>query len=185
MKYGYARVSTNKQSLNRQIDSLKEHGVEKIFTDKYTGTKASRPGYDELKSIIEKDDELFIHALDRLGRNKEIIKSEIEFFRRKGVIIRILNMPTTLIELEGQEWIVEMINNIILEVLSSLAQQEHDMLVERTIEGLEATRKRGTTLGRPRASIDEADKLVREGKTITQACKLCGISRATYYKYRA
>ena len=184
MKYGYARVSTAKQSLNRQIDSLKQHGVERIFSDKYTGTKANRPHYNELKAIIAKGDELFIHALDRLGRNKQMIKDEIEFFRKKGVIIRILNMPTTLIQLEGQEWIVDMINNIILEVLASLAEQEHELLVERTVEGLEATKKRGTVLGRPKASIDEVDILIKKGISIAQACKECGISRTTYYKYK-
>lgn len=94
-------------------------------------------------------------------------------------------MPTTMIELDGQEWIIEMINNIILEVLSSLAQQEHDMMVERTVEGLKAARKRGKSIGRPTVSIEEVDNLVRQGVSITEACKQCNVSRATYYKHRA
>ena len=185
MKYGYARVSTGKQSLDRQIDSLHSYNVDYIFSDKYTGTRIDRPNYCKLKETIKKGDELYIHALDRLGRNKQLIKDEIRFFQEKGVIIRILNMPTTMIELDGQEWIIEMINNIILEVLSSLAQQEHDMMVERTVEGLKAARKRGKSIGRPTVSIEEVDNLVRQGVSITEACKQCNVSRATYYKHRA
>ena len=185
MKYGYARVSTGKQSLDRQIDSLRSYNVDYIYSDKYTGTRIDRPNYCKLKAPIKKGDELYIHALDRLGRNKQLIKDEIRFFQEKGVIIRILNMPTTMIELDGQEWIIEMINNIILEVLSSLAQQEHDMMVERTVEGLKAARKRGKSIGRPTVSIEEVDNLVRQGVSITEACKQCNVSRATYYKHRA
>lgn len=183
-RYGYIRVSTERQSLDRQKDSMEQYHLDKVFSDRKSGKDFEREGYKELKAIVEKGDEVYIHALDRLGRNKELVKSEWSWFKEKGVTLRVLNMPTTMIEIDGQEWVVDMINNIILEVLGALAEQEREELIVRTKQGLEATRKRGTVLGRPKVTdkIAEAKALVASGTSISEACERVGIARATYYR---
>lgn len=184
MKYGYMRVSTEKQSLDRQKDSMEQYRLDKIFSDKKSGKDFERDGYKRLKAIVEKGDEVYIHALDRLGRNKELVKSEWQWFKEKGVTLRVLNMPTTMIEIDGQEWVVDMINNIILEVLGALAEQEREELIVRTKQGLEATRKRGTVLGRPKVTekVEKVKELVASGMSVNKACENVGIARATYYR---
>jgi len=183
MKYGYIRVSTKKQELARQIDSLERY-TENIFTDKQTGKDFQREEYLKLKTVIQSGDELYIHDLDRLGRNKQGIKDELQWFKDHGVIVRILNMPTTLIEIEGQEWILDMINNIILEVLASVAEHEREDISRRVTEGLNSARKRGKILGRPKTSSDKiaaVTALMEEGLSLNKACKQVGIGKSTYY----
>lgn len=183
-RYGYIRVSTERQSLDRQKDSMEQYHLDEVFSDKKSGKDFEREGYKRLKAKVEKGDEVYIHALDRLGRNKELVKSEWQWFKEKGVTLRVLNMPTTMIEIDGQEWVVDMINNIILEVLGALAEQEREELIVRTKQGLEATRKRGTVLGRPKVTdkIEEAKALVASGMSVNRACECVGIARATYYR---
>ena len=126
--YGYARVSTREQNLDRQIKALLERGVDErdIVTDKASGKSLEREGYQMLKSRMLRDgDVLVIKSLDRLSRNKTHIKQELEYFKNHHIRVMVIDLPTTLIELpEGQEWIFEMINNILIEVLASIAEQE-------------------------------------------------------------
>lgn len=191
MIYGYARVSTNDQSLSRQLDSINQYKkLDRLFTDKKSGKNFERKGYQELKENVKKGDEVIVHALDRFGRNKDLIKEEFTWFKNKGVVIRILNMPTTLIEIEGQEWVVEMINNIILEVLASFAQNEREELITRVKEGMEAAKKRGVKFGRPRLSItsdsfEQYQELVESKKmSVSQAIEELGISRKSWYNLK-
>ena len=191
MIYGYARVSTKEQLLNRQLDSIQQYKkVDRLFTDKKTGTTIDRPAYKELKSIIKSGDELIIHSLDRLGRNKSIIKEELKWFNDHNIIVRILNMPTTLLDMNGQEWILDMINNIIIEVLSSIAEQEREELVIRTKEGIESAKKRGVTLGRPKVDIDDdlirlySEQISNNEITVTEVADKLNISRSTWYKLK-
>lgn len=122
--YGYARVSTREQNLDRQIKALLERGVDErdIVTDKASGKSLEREGYQMLKSRMLRDgDVLVIKSLDRLSRNKTHIKQELEYFKNHHIRVMVIDLPTTLIELpEGQEWIFEMINNILIEVLASI-----------------------------------------------------------------
>ena len=101
------RVSTKAQNLNRQKNALLEFGVEKdnIFADKESGKNFDREKYQEMKSILKRNDVLVIKELDRLGRNKQMIKEELQYFKDNGIRLKILNIPTTLIDIqEGQEW---------------------------------------------------------------------------------
>ena len=149
MIYGYARVSTKEQKLDRQIDSLTKYvDVKNIYSDKLSGKNTNRENYQKLKEVVAAGDVIYIHALDRLSRNKRDTIREFNYFKEKGVILRILNMPTTLIELDGQQWVIEMINNIILEVLSSVAEQERITTLERQREGIESAKKRGVKFGK-------------------------------------
>ena len=177
--------------MNRQLDSIQQYKkVDRLFTDKKTGTTIDRPAYKELKSIIKSGDELIIHSLDRLGRNKSIIKEELKWFNDHNIIVRILNMPTTLLDMNGQEWILDMINNIIIEVLSSIAEQEREELVVRTKEGIKSAKKRGITLGRPKVNIDDdliqfySKKISNNEITVTEVADKLNISRSTWYKLK-
>ena len=128
-KVGYMRVSTKEQNEARQLAALRQYVSEDmIVIDKVSGRTFNRPAYESLKvglSKLEKDDELYITELDRLGRNKTMIKKELEYWKEQGVILKILNIATTMMEFpEGQRWIQEMITNIIIEVLASEAEQD-------------------------------------------------------------
>ena len=150
MIYGYMRVSTKAQNLNRQEDALLEFGVEKdnIFADKESGKNFDREKYQEMKSILKRNDVLVIKELDRLGRNKEMIKEELRYFKDNGIRLKILNIPTTLIDIqEGQEWIIDMVNNILLEVMSSIAEEERKKIKERQAEGIAAAKAVGVKFG--------------------------------------
>ena len=186
MIYGYARISTKEQKLDRQIDSLAKYvDIKNIYSDKLSSKNTNRKNYQKLKELVVAGDIVYIHALDRLSRNKRDTIREFNYFKEKGVILRILNMPTTLIELDGQQSVIEMINNIILEVLSSVAQQERITTLERQREGIESAKKRGVKFGRPdvKDKVDKVITLVNNGSNVTNACHEVGIGKRTYYNY--
>lgn len=155
--YGYARVSSVGQNLDRQLDALSKYvAKENIVIDKATGANFERPGYQALKGALglRTGDTLIITSLDRLGRNKEQIKQELIWMHDTGIRLKILDLPTSLIEVPAeQNWIVEMINNIILEVISSISEQERLTLRKRQREGIEAAKRRGKHMGRPRLQM--------------------------------
>lgn len=161
MVYGYMRVSTKAQNLNRQKDALLEFGVEKdnIFADKESGKNFDREKYQEMKSILKRNDVLVIKELDRLGRNKAMVKEELEYFKNNGIRVKILNIPTTLIDFpEGQEWIMDMVNNIILEVISSIDEEERKKIKTRQAEGIAAAKAGGVKFG-PKVKYTEVQLL--------------------------
>ena len=128
---GYARVSTSEQNLDRQLQALSRYvEPDMIVTDKSSGKSLSRPGYQSLKVGIGKlveGDTLYIKSLDRLSRNKEDLKKELQYFKDKGIKVKILDMPTTMTDFPmEQAWIGDMITNIMIEVLSSIAQNERE-----------------------------------------------------------
>ena len=113
-KFGYARVSSTSQNLDRQIDSLQEYvsSERDIFCDKASGKNFEREEYQRLKGYLREGDELYVHSLDRLGRNKEQVLEELRYFSSAGIRVRILDLPTTMTEMpDGQSWILDMINN--------------------------------------------------------------------------
>ena len=136
-KVGYIRVSTNGQNLARQKAALMKYLPEDmIVSDKKSGKDFEREGYSSLKNGIGKlvkGDELYITSLDRLGRNKDETLKELQYYKDNGIRIRVLDIPTTMMEIgdtESQTWIIEMINNILIEVLASLAEQERKTIKE-------------------------------------------------------
>ena len=148
--FGYARVSSKEQNLDRQILALKKYVPEgNILVDKASGKNLERPSYQALKGALglRPGDTLLITSLDRLSRNKEDIKRELEWFKKRGIRLQILDLPTSMIEVpDGQQWILEMIQNIILEVLSSIAEQERLTIKRRQREGIAAAKKKGKNL---------------------------------------
>ena len=190
-KYFSARVSSKDQNLARQLAEAKKYGVpeENIFCDKITGRKKDRPEYDKMKSLLQRGDEVYFKELDRIGRDKCLIKEELEWFRERGVLVRILDVPTTLMELPaGQEWVFEMVNNILIEVLGTIAEQEWKKTKQRREEGIAAmpvvdgkrvSSKTGKGFGRPEIEVIIDRK---PDETIEDVCARLGISRRTYFR---
>ena len=190
-QFGYARVSTKEQKTDRQVIALTEYGVEErnIIIDKESGKDLNRNGYQSLKNtMLRRGDTLVIKSLDRLSRNKCDIKKELEYFKENGIRIKVLDLPTTLMNLpDGQEWVFEMVNNILIEVLGTIAEQERRNIKQRQAEGIAAAKGNGVTLGRPKAekpdNWEEVIKEWQDGKiTATKAMELTGTKRTTFYK---
>ena len=190
MIYHYCRVSSKDQNLDRQIVALSgfKH-ADKVFTDKASGKTFERSGYLRMKEEIQRGDELIVKELDRFGRNKNEIKDELQWFKERGVTVRILDLPTTLMTLPGQEWVQDMLNNILIEVIGAIAEQERVKIHNRMMEGLAAKKARGDwdDYGRPEKKIDNdlfaelLEKNRRGEMTVDQCCAVLGISRGTWY----
>lgn len=150
---GYARVSSTEQSLARQLTELRKYVPEEnIVTDKLSGKDLNRPGYQALKGPLglRRGDVLVIKSLDRLSRNKQEMKQELQWFKEQGIQLKVIDIPTTMVQLEaGQEWIQDMVNNILIEVLSSIAEEERHTIRRRQREGIEAAKNAGIRFGPP------------------------------------
>lgn len=190
MTYAYIRVSSSEQHLDRQVIAIREVCPDipdmRIYSDKQSGKNFERAGYQLLKSVLMPGDEVIIKELDRLGRNKEGIKEELKWFKDNGVTVRILNIPTTMIDFQGQEWIRDMINNILVEVMSSIAEEERVKIHQRQSEGIAAAKAKGVKFGRPTeytGGFEEARSLVETGEmTVVEACEKLKISRTQWYR---
>lgn len=190
--FGYARVSTSHQSTDRQIEALVKYGVSErdIITDYQSGKDFQRQGYLSLKeNMLRKGDTLVVKELDRLGRDKRMIKEELEYFKAQGIRVKILNIPTTLMEIEGNEWVLEMVNNVLIEVLGTIAQEERVKNHVRQREGIDAAMAKGVEFGRPKLrkpdNYEEVMARVVVGEiTGVQAMKLMGVKKTSYYKLK-
>lgn len=200
---GYARVSSKEQNLDRQILKLKEYVPEDfIVTDKASGKDLNRPGYQSLKvgiGKLVKGDTLYIKSLDRFSRNKEEAKRELQYFSKLGVRVKILDLPTSMTDIAaGQEWVLDMINNILIEVLTSIAENERLTIHTRQAEGIAAmpidgktgkrtSRRTGRCIGRPPIQFPEHFEFYyRKWKdkeiTATSAMKSLGLKTNSFYK---
>lgn len=197
--YGYHRTSTREQHLDRGIEGItsfcEKQGLklEKIYTDQQTGKNFDRPRYTVLKEDVLRDgDVLIIKEFDRLGRDKQASLKELRELQEMGVKVVFLDIPTSWILATGNvdnKPIMEMINNILIEVYSTIAQQEIERKEVRQREGLEAMKARGEwdKYGRPRAEIpQDFEKVVaswRNGEmTATEAFTKLGMKKPTFYK---
>ena len=178
MKFGYARVSTQEQTTDRQIDALMKYGVDEIYEEKITGTLKNRPQLDLLLSKLRKDDTLVIYDLKRLGRNSKQLISLAEEFNKKGIGLVSLNenLDTT-----------TPIGQFMFTLLCALAQLDRDIIVENTKSGLEAARARGRHGGRPKIDPKKVSKAIKMYKsqqfTIKEITETTGISKASLYVY--
>lgn len=189
--YYYARVSSKEQNLDRQLAAFAAMGAQEreIITDKESGKDLNRHGYTALKTaLLRRGDTLVIKSLDRLSRNKSDIKNELQYFKENGIRLKVLDLPTTLIELpEGQEWVFDMVNNILIEVLASIAQQERETIKKRQAEGIAAAKSKGKHLGRPAVMIpenwQEVYKAWKGGNiTAVEAMRQTGLKKTSFYK---
>lgn len=188
---GYARVSSTDQNLDRQIiELIKYVPKNNIVTDKVSGKDLHRPGYEALKGALglRSGDTLVIKSLDRLSRNKNDIKGELEYFKSNQIRLMIIDLPTTMIQMpEKQKWLMDMINNILIEVLSSMAEQERETIRKRQREGIDVAKAQGKYLGRPRISYPEEWDYFYElwqSRKITakQAMTELGLKPTSFYK---
>ena len=191
-QFGYARVSTAHQNTDRQIEALVDYGVDErnIIVDKQSGKDFERVGYLALKTtMLRSGDTLVIKELDRLGRNKQMIKEELEWFSAHDIRVKILNVPTSLMDCEGQDWILKMVSNILIEVMSSIAEEERAKNHQRQSEGIRAAKNRGVVLGRPVIKKPENYEAVMEKVTsgeikAVEAMRELGIKKTTFYKLK-
>ena len=189
--YGYIRVSTREQNEDRQLIALREIGVpeKNIYLDKQSGKDFNRPQYKKLLRKLKKDDLLYIKSIDRLGRNyEEILQQWRVLTKEKGVDIVVLDMPL-LDTRRGKDLMGTFLSDIVLQVLSFVAENERSNIRQRQAEGIAAAKARGVKFGRPPKPLPDHFHGVyqrwKNGKiTGTQAAKECGMPLATF-RYRA
>ena len=148
---GYARVSTSDQNLDRQKDALEKYGIDRLYCEKMSGTKKSRPELDRMLSEIEDGDTIVIESLSRLGRSVKNLAELMELFNERN--IRLVSLKETIDTTSST-------GRLLFTILSLLAQFERDVLAERTKEGLAAARARGRCGGRPKFDETAVKKAV-------------------------
>lgn len=188
--FGYIRVSTKEQNLDRQLAALQPYITDEkyLYSDKASGKDMERDGFQNMLKAMRKGDTLYIKSIDRLGRNKQQIKDYLEYFKKEGIRVKIIDLPTTMQDVPaGQEWVIDMINNIIIEVYTSIAQQERETIKQRQKEGIDVAKTKGKHLGRPVMELPkEWDKLYKDWKagqiTAVSFMDAIGMKKATFYK---
>ena len=186
--YGYIRVSTKEQNEDRQLIALKEIGVldRNIFLDKQSGKDFKRDSYQRLVKKLKKDDLLYIKSIDRLGRNyEEILEQWRILTKEKGVDICVIDMPI-LDTRRGKDLMGTFLSDIVLQVLSFVAENERTTIRQRQAEGIAAAKARGVKFGRPPMPLPENFSeicLLWKAKKITidEASALCKMKRSTFY----
>ena len=189
--YGYIRVSTREQNEDRQLIALREIGVpeKNIYLDKQSGKDFNRPQYKKLLRKLKKDDLLYIKSIDRLGRNyEEILEQWRVLTKEKGVDIVVLDMPL-LDTRRGKDLMGTFLSDIVLQVLSFVAENERSNIRQRQAEGIAAAKAKGIKFGRPPKPLPDnfhsCYQRWKQGEiTGTAAAKECGMPLATF-RYRA
>jgi len=182
MKVGYARVSTQEQTLDLQVDALKQKGCQTIYTDKVSGVKAVKPAFEKMMSFMREGDTVVIWKLDRLGRStKDLIELVATLEKRKINLIS-LNDPIDTTSPSGI---------LVFQIFCALAEHERNVIVQRTKAGLESARARGRNGGRPKGLLPAYQEIAEsvkelydaEKQSTTQIMKTFKIgSRRTFYK---
>ena len=188
-KFGYIRVSSKDQNEGRQFEIMKEKGIDErdIFIDKQSGKDFNRDQYQLLKRIMRKGDILYIHSLDRFGRNKEMILEEWnDITKNIQADIIVLDMPL-LDTTQYKDSLGTLIADLVLQILSWMAQEERDKIRTRQREGIDLAIKNGTVFGRPKAQVTEEFKEVydrwKSGEiTAVKAMEELDIKKTTFYK---
>ena len=186
--YGYIRVSTREQNEDRQSIALREVGVQEqnIYIDKQSGKNFERPQYKRLLRKMKKDDLLYIKSIDRLGRNyREILEQWRILTKEKGVDIVVLDMPL-LDTRRGKDLMGTFLSDIVLQILSFVAENEHANIHQRQAEGIAAAKAKGVKFGRPPLPLPdnfyEVYRAWREKKmTLKEAAAACNMPVGTFY----
>ena len=189
MIYGYAGVSSYEQNEERQIIALKKAGVtdKKMYIDKMSGKNFNRPQYKKLISKLKKGDLLFVLSIDRLGRNYEEIQEQWRFLTKdKGVDICVIDMPL-LDTRRDKDLIGTFIADIVLQLLSFVAQNERENIKIRQRQGIDAARARGVKFGRPEKKLPDnfislVDSWRKNEIELSTVLKICGISQSTFFR---
>lgn len=178
MRIGYARVSTEDQSLDLQLDALRQARCERVFTDKTSGARTQRPGLSEARSHLREGDVLVVWKLDRLGRSVKGLIDLVSELAEKNVQFCSLTDGIDTTTPYGR---------FFFHMLASLAQMERELITERTKAGLEAARKRGRLIGRKRrmtpGKVESAKQLLNGGIPPREVAKNLGVSIPTLYRW--
>lgn len=183
MIIGYARVSSKDQNLDRQLEELKKY-TDKIYADKLSGKDFERKEYKKLMRRLKKDDTLVIKSIDRLGRNYDLIIEEWRKITKEiGANIKVLDMP--LLDTGQKELTGKFISDLVLQILSYVAEQERSLIRQRQAEGIRIAKEKGILFGRPRKmyQFDEWAMAYIEGKMMAKEATIeAGVSRGTFFK---
>ncbi|RSL29699.1 recombinase family protein [Salibacterium salarium] len=188
-RYGYIRVSSKDQSEERQVAAMKQNGINErdIFVDKVSGKDFNRENYQLLKRILRSGDILYIHALDRFGRNKdEIVQEWNDITKNLQADIVVLDMPL-LDTTQYKDSMGTFIADLVLQILSWMAQEERERIRKRQREGIDVALEQGKAFGRPKAQITDSFRAAysewKEGRiTATQAMQEANVKKTTFYK---
>lgn len=186
--YGYVRVSTREQNIERQLIALTEAGIEKenIYIDKQSGKNFERPAYAKMISLIQKGDLIIIKSIDRLGRNyQEIMEQWRIITKEKNADIRIQDMPL-LDTTKTKDLLGTFISDVVLQLLSFVAENERDNIRQRQAEGIAAAKARGVRFGKPMIPIpDNFPELYKQWQSgnisIKEFADICHMGRSTIY----
>lgn len=195
--YFYARVSSKDQNEERQLNQFEEvFGIDRdadrdrIVIDKESGKDFNRMGYQHMKNqLLRSGDTLVVISLDRLGRNKQAIKEELEYFRANNIRVKIMDLPTTMQEYEDNTTaaaIMDMVNNILIEVMGTMAEQERDNIKKRQRQGIDNARDKGVKMGRPKSERPEnwaevTAEWTAKKISAVEAMKRTGLKKNTFY----
>ena len=190
MIYAYIRVSTKHQNIDRQFEEIKALGIDDkyIYIDKESGKDFDRTKYQKLIKKLKKDDLLIIKSIDRLGRNYHMILEEwTRITKTIGADIKVLDMPLLDTRIEGENLVGKFISDIVLQVLSFVAENERINIKQRQAEGIRIAKEKGVKFGRPKSTLppntnDILDKYINKELTNLEAAKLIGVSRGTFFR---
>lgn len=191
MKYGYVRTSTKEQNLDRQIIAMKEAGIEEqyIFKEQKSGKDFDRQEYRKMMRRIKKGDALYIKSIDRLGRNYEEIIDQWKIITRdKKADIVVLDMPilnTSILK----DSLKTFVSELVLQIMSYMAEEERKMILSRSREGIAAAKARGVKFGRPKKEKPEDFEEVynaykNQEITVNEAITRLRVSKSTFYRWK-
>ena len=191
MNYGYVRVSTTQQHIDRQIDALLKVGLkrESIYIDYESGRDFNRKNYKKLIRKVKKDDLIVIKSIDRLGRDYNMIIEEWRIItKEKEANILVLDMPFLDTRVEGKNLVGKFISDIVLQILSFVAQNERETMRIRQAEGIKSAKERGVRFGRPKIALPPDFEIIAKqylNKEITnkRACDILKMSRGSFFRY--
>lgn len=177
MRFGYARVSTKEQNLDRQLDQLEAAGVDRIFSDKISGAKESRPELDKMLSTLREGDTVIVCSYDRLARSSKQLFDLAERFNNSGVALVSLKEGTDTSTPQGRFFFA---------MCAAMAQFERELIKERQAEGIAAAKARGRKFGRPATDASKMEKAIKLYKdsnlSVKEICEHTGVSRAPLYR---
>ncbi len=189
--FGYIRVSSNDQSIDRQVEVIKPlvKSERDIFIDKQSGKDFNREQYQALKAMLRRGDSLIIKELDRLGRNADEMKREWQSLQKNGIKVKVVDMPI-LDTTEAKQGMEKLISNIVFELLAYIAQKERETMKQRQAEGIKIAKDKGIKFGRPKAELPEGfvkyfNKLESYEITASKMMEALHMKRTTFYKLLA
>lgn len=188
MNYAYARVSTKEQNLDRQIDEFKNYNIDRIYCDKQSGKDFERVEYKKLLKRLKENDTLYIMSIDRLGRDYDLIIENWKLItQKKHANIVVLDMPilNTQSGVNGLDG--KFLSNLVLQILSYVAQKEREKIKERQMQGIRSAQERGVKFGRPkkrftREQLEIIKDYLNDNLDSATAIKNIGISKATFFR---